>query len=173
LIRGLSIVTPENTTRKGFEAAVGWLFTPSWRLGTGALTLASYEFDTFKKRMQTVMIGKQVTRPGQSKTLESNRLQWHGLGWVTFAVLETHYVGSVVANDANDTKSWTLVIERARRDTPVLPAKTLLRKLMLAIRNLDRPGINLRNVRYQCQPMIATLSLLPVVPWYAGSSFVF
>jgi len=155
-----------DTTRKGFEAAVGWLFTPSWRVDS-ALTLASYEFDTYRADGNSYD-GNRL--PGLPEQTWSNRLQWHGLGG-TFAVLETHYVGSVVANDANDTKVDDYWLLNVRGGHTVYASQNLLLKGFAGIRNLtDRNQfanvrINANNDRY-FEPAAGRT-------WYAGVEFVF
>jgi len=155
-----------DTTRKGFEAAVGWLFTPSWRVDS-TLTLASYEFDTYRANGNSYD-GNRL--PGLPEQTWSNRLQWHGLGG-TFAVLETHYVGSMVANDANDRKVDDYWLLNVRGGHTVYASQNLLLKGFAGIRNLtDRNQfanvrINANNDRY-FEPAAGRT-------WYAGVEFVF
>lgn len=83
----------------GLEAALGWQFTPNWRIDS-ALTLARYEFDDYVTEDGDYS-GNRI--PGQPEQTWVNRLTWNGIGQ-RFATLETQYVGSMVADDANDTK---------------------------------------------------------------------
>lgn len=155
-----------DTTRKGFEAAAGWLFSPSWRIDS-ALTLASYTFDTYRVNGNRYG-GNRL--PGLPEQTWSNRLQWHGLGG-TFATLESHYVGSMVANDANDTKVGDYWLVNLRGGHTVYAGQNLLLKGFAGIRNLtDRNHfanvrINANNSRY-FEPAAGRT-------WYAGVEFVF
>ncbi|SOB75543.1 iron complex outermembrane recepter protein [Marinobacter sp. LV10R510-11A] len=154
-----------DTTRKGFEAAVGWLLTPGWRVDS-ALTLASYEFDTY--RLDHGNDGNRL--PGLPEQTWSNRLQWHGLGG-TFATLESHYVGSMVADDANDTKVDDYWLVNLRAGNTLYAGQNLLLKGFAGIRNLtDRNHfanvrINAKDDRY-FEPAAGRT-------WYAGVEFTF
>ncbi|MCL1480391.1 MAG: TonB-dependent receptor [Marinobacter sp.] len=89
-----------DTTRKGFEAAAGWLFSPSWRAET-ALTLASYTFENYRSEGNNYDDNRL---PGLPEKVWSNRLKWEGLGG-TFVTLEARYIGDMVADSANDRKN--------------------------------------------------------------------
>lgn len=155
-----------DTTRKGFETAVGWLFTPSWRIDS-ALTLANYEFDTYRADGNSYG-GNRL--PGLPEQTWSNRLQWHGLGG-TFATLESYYVGDMVANDANDVKVDDHWLLNLRGGETLYAGQNLLLKGFAGINNLtDRNYF--ANVRINAsygkyfEPASGRT-------WYAGLEFVF
>ncbi|KXS37498.1 MAG: iron complex outermembrane recepter protein [Halomonadaceae bacterium T82-2] len=85
------------STREGIETQLGWQFTPSWRVDS-ALTLASYAFDDYRVDGQD-FDGNRI--PGVPERTWVNRLSWQGLDR-RFATLETRYIGSMAADDAND-----------------------------------------------------------------------
>ncbi|WP_163647920.1 TonB-dependent receptor [Modicisalibacter sp. 'Wilcox'] len=85
------------STREGIETQLGWQFTPSWRVDS-ALTLASYAFDDYRVDGQD-FDGNRI--PGVPERTWVNRLSWQGFDR-RFATLETRYIGSMVADDAND-----------------------------------------------------------------------
>lgn len=155
-----------DTTRKGFEAAVGWLFTPSWRIDS-ALTLANYEFDTYRAGGNSYG-GNRL--PGLPEQTWSNRLQWHGLGG-TFATLETRYIGDMVADDANEVKVDDYWLVNLRGGNNLYAGRNLLLKGFVGIRNLGDKDhfanvrINASNDRY-FEPASGRT-------WYAGLEFVF
>ncbi|WP_110689882.1 TonB-dependent receptor family protein [Salinicola endophyticus] len=86
-----------DSERDGLEVALGWQFTPSWRLDS-ALTLARYHFDHFSDT-QGRYDGKRI--PGLPQQTWVNRLSWEGLG-ERFASIETQYVGDMVADNAGE-----------------------------------------------------------------------
>jgi iron complex outermembrane receptor protein len=147
-----------DTTRKGFEAAVGWLFAPSWRIDS-ALTLARYTFDTDGNRL-----------PGLPEHTWSNRLQWHGLGG-SFATMEARYVGDMVADDANDVDVDDYWLVNLRGGNTLYAGHNLLLKGFAGVRNLTDKDhfanvrINASNDRY-FEPAAGRT-------WYAGFEFVF
>jgi len=85
------------STQEGIETALGWQFTPNWRIDS-ALTLAKYEFDDFKDDSGNYD-GNRI--PGLPEQTWVNRLTWEGLGQ-RFATVETQYVDSMVADNANE-----------------------------------------------------------------------
>ena len=95
---------------EGIEASLGWQFTPAWRIDS-ALTLARYAFDDYSAS-GTDYDGNRI--PGLPERTWVNQLSWQGLD-ERFATLETQYVGSMVADDANqvDIDDYWLVNLRA------------------------------------------------------------
>ncbi|NRB55325.1 MAG: TonB-dependent receptor [Salinicola sp.] len=87
-----------DSDRDGIELALGWQFDPSWRIDS-ALTLASYEFDSYEDQAGDDFGGNRI--PGLPEQTWVNRLTWQGLDR-RFAALETQYVGDMVADNAND-----------------------------------------------------------------------
>lgn len=85
------------STQQGMEAQLGWQFAPAWRIDS-ALTLASYKFDDYRTENANYD-GNRV--PGLPENTWVNRLTWQGAGQ-RFVTLQTQYVGSMVADDAND-----------------------------------------------------------------------
>ncbi len=155
-----------DTTRKGMEASIGWLLTPSLRLDS-ALTLASYKFDDYRSGGE----GYDGNRlPGLPEETWNNRLQWQGLGGV-FAGLEALYVGDMVADDRNDVKVDDYWLLNVRGGTNLYAGQNLLLKGFAGIRNLtDRNHfanvrINASNDR-NFEPESGRT-------WYAGLEFTF
>lgn len=133
----------------GIEAAMGWQFQPSWRLDS-ALTLAKYEFDDFEDADGNYD-GNRI--PGLPEKTWVNRLTWQGLGQ-RFATVETQYIGSMMADDANEVKIDDVWLVNLRGgDGWRLGGDTWL-KGYVGIRNLfDREHyanviINATNARY-------------------------
>lgn len=155
-----------DTTRKGFEAAVGWLFSPSWRIDS-ALTLARYRFDNYRSNGNRYG-GNRL--PGLPEQTWANRLQWHGLGGI-FATLETRYVGDMVADDANDIKVDDYWLVNVRGGNTLYAGQNLLLTGFAGVRNLaDKDHfanvrINASNGRY-FEPAAGRT-------WYAGVEFTF
>lgn len=155
-----------NTIRKGIEATAGWLFNQSWRAET-ALTLADYTFDEYSSGSDNYD-GNRL--PGLPETLWSNRLQWLGLGG-TFAMLETRYIGDMVANDANSVKVDDYWLVNLRGGNTFYVGRNLLLKGFAGVRNLsDRDHfanvrINASNDRYY-EPASGRT-------WYAGVELTF
>ncbi|WP_309044455.1 TonB-dependent receptor family protein [Marinobacter sediminicola] len=150
-----------DTTRKGIEATAGWLLNQSWRFET-ALTLADYTFDEYSSGGNNYD-GNRL--PGLPEQLWSNRLQWQGLGG-TFATLETRYVGSMFADDANNVKVDDYWMANIRGGDTFYIGRNLLLKGFAGVRNLtDRDHfanvrINASNDRYY-EPASGRT-------WYAG-----
>ncbi|GAA3965145.1 TonB-dependent receptor [Allohahella marinimesophila] len=88
-----------DTVRKGLEVAVSWRAAPAWRVET-ALTLARYTFEDYRVDGRELE-GKRL--PGLPERLWNTELMWSAVG-ERFLALETRYVGSLVADDANDIK---------------------------------------------------------------------
>lgn len=155
-----------DTTRKGFEAAVGWLFTPSWRINS-ALTLANYEFDTYRADGNSYDNNRL---PGLPEQTWSNRLQWHGLGG-KFATLETRYIGDMIADDANEVKVDDYWLLNLRAGDNLYAGQNLLLKGFAGVRNLTDRN-HFANVRINAnygkyfEPASGRT-------WYAGLEFVF
>ncbi|MBQ0745806.1 MAG: TonB-dependent receptor [Marinobacter sp.] len=155
-----------DTTRKGIEAAAGWLISPSWRTET-ALTLASYEFDTYRSGSDRYD-GNRL--PGLPEQVWSNRLTWQGLGG-TFATLEARYIGDIVADNANEVKVDDYWLVNLRGGNTLYAGRNLLLKGFAGIRNLGDKDhfanvrINASNDRY-FEPAAGRT-------WYAGLEFVF
>lgn len=155
-----------DTTRKGFEAAAGWLFSPSWRAET-ALTLASYNFDKYRSGGD-IYDGNRL--PGLPEQVWSNRLTWQGLGG-TFATLETRYIGDMVADDANNVNVDDYWLVSLRGGNTLYAGRNLLMKGFAGVRNLGDENhfanvrINAGNGRY-FEPASGRT-------WYAGIEFVF
>ncbi len=155
-----------DTTRKGIEAAAGWLFSPSWRAET-ALTLASYEFDTYRSGSDRYD-GNWL--PGLPEQVWSNRLTWQGLGGI-FAALEVRYIGDIVADDANEVKVDGYWLVNLRGGNTLYAGRNILLKGFAGIRNLGDKDhfanirINASNNRY-FEPASGRT-------WYAGLEFVF
>ena len=155
-----------DTTRKGFEAAAGWFFSPSWRAET-ALTLANYNFNEYRSGGD-VYDGNRL--PGLPEQVWSNRLTWHGLGG-TFATLETRYIGDMVADDANNVKVDDYWLVNLRGGNTLYAGRTLLLKGFAGVRNLGDENhfanvrIHASNDRY-FEPASGRT-------WYAGLEFVF
>lgn len=155
-----------DTTRKGVEAAMGWLFTPSLRIDS-ALTLASYTFDNYHSD-DNRYDGNRL--PGLPEETWSNRLKWQGLGG-TFATLEARYIGDMVADDGNDVEVDDYWLLNLRAGNNVYAGQNLLLKGFAGVRNLtDRNHfanvrINASNDRY-FEPAAGRT-------WYAGLEFVF
>ncbi|GGE80391.1 TonB-dependent receptor [Streptosporangium jomthongense] len=155
-----------DTTRKGIEAAAGWLFSPSWRAET-ALTLASYEFDTYRSGSDRYD-GNRL--PGLPEQVWSNRLTWQGLGGI-FAALEVRYIGDIVADDANEVKVDGYWLVNLRGGNTLYAGRNILLKGFAGIRNLGDKDhfanirINASNNRY-FEPASGRT-------WYAGLEFVF
>lgn len=155
-----------DTTRKGFEAAAGWLFSPSWSAET-ALTLATYKFDEYR----VGGAGYDNNRlPGLPEQTWSNRLQWNGLGG-SFATVEARYIGDMVADDANDVEVDDYWLLNMRAGNNLYAGQNLLLKGFAGVRNLtDRDHfanvrINASSDRY-FEPAAGRT-------WYAGLEFVF
>ena len=110
-----------DTTRKGFEAAAGWLFSPSWRAET-ALTLASYTFENYRSEGNNYDDNRL---PGLPEKVWSNRLKWEGLGG-TFVTLETRYIGNMVADSANEVKVDDYWLANLRGGNTLYADKNLL-----------------------------------------------
>ncbi|WP_417521090.1 TonB-dependent receptor family protein [Marinobacter sp.] len=155
-----------DTTRKGIEATAGWLLNQSWRLET-ALTLADYTFDEYTSGGNDYR-GNRL--PGLPEQLWSNRLQWQGLGG-TFVTLETRYVGSTFADDANSVKVEDYWLANLRGGNTFYVGRKLLLKGFAGVRNLtDRNHfanvrINASNDRYY-EPAAGRT-------WYAGLELSF
>ncbi|MFP3978547.1 TonB-dependent receptor family protein [Marinobacter sp. KMM 10035] len=155
-----------DTTRKGIEATAGWLLNQSWRFET-ALTLADYTFDEYSSGGNNYD-GNRL--PGLPEQLWSNRLQWQGLGG-TFATLETRYVGSMFADDANSVKVDDYWLVNLRGGDTFYVGRNLLLKGFAGVRNLtDRDHfanvrINASNDRYY-EPAAGRT-------WYAGLELSF
>ncbi|UXZ53378.1 TonB-dependent receptor [Halomonas sp. 7T] len=88
-----------DTSREGVELALGWQLADQWRLDS-ALTLARYEFDSFATPNER-FDGNRI--PGLPEQTWINQFTWQG-GDERFATLETHYVGDLVADNANETE---------------------------------------------------------------------
>ncbi|MFG6176928.1 TonB-dependent receptor family protein [Halomonas sp. THAF12] len=84
----------------GLEVALGWQFAEEWRLDS-ALTLARYEFQDYEDGDGNDFANHRI--PGLPERTWVNQLTWQGIG-ERFATLETRYVGSMVADDANRVK---------------------------------------------------------------------
>ncbi|MBB3139541.1 TonB-dependent receptor family protein [Halomonas organivorans] len=84
----------------GLEVALGWQFAEDWRLDS-ALTLARYEFQDYVDGDGNDFANHRI--PGLPERTWVNQLTWQGIG-ERFATLETRYVGSMVADDANRVK---------------------------------------------------------------------
>ncbi|MBQ0831570.1 TonB-dependent receptor [Marinobacter sp.] len=155
-----------DTTRKGFEAAAGWHFSPSWRAET-ALTLANYTFETYRSGGD-VYDGNRL--PGLPEQTWSNRLTWQGLGGI-FATLETRYIGDMVADDANEVEVDDYWLVNLRGGNTLYAGGNLLLKGFAGVRNLGDKDyfanvrINASNDRY-FEPASGRT-------WYAGLEFVF
>lgn len=155
-----------DTTRKGLETAIGWLFAPGWRIDS-ALTLARYTFDNYRADGNRYD-GNRL--PGLPEQTWSNRLQWHGLGG-TFAALETRYVGDMVADDANNVNVDDYWLVNLRGGNTLYAGRNLLLKGFAGVRNLTDKNhfanvrINASNDRY-FEPAAGRT-------WYAGLEFVF
>lgn len=155
-----------DTTRKGFEAAAGWLFSPSWRVET-ALTLASYTFDDYF----TGGVRYDGNRlPGLPEQVWSNRLTWQGLGG-TFAALEARYIEDMVADDANEVNVDDYWLVNLRGGNTLYTGRNLLLKGFAGVRNLGDKDhfanvrINASNDRY-FEPAAGRT-------WYAGLELAF
>jgi len=120
-----------DTNRDGIELALGWQFADQWRLDS-ALTLARYEFDRFSTPGEQYD-GNRI--PGLPEQTWVNQLTWEGRD-ERFAMLETQYVGDMVADNANETEvdSYWLVNLRAG-DGWQLTDKTRL-NAYVGVRNL-------------------------------------
>ncbi|MDN6318719.1 MAG: TonB-dependent receptor [Marinobacter sp.] len=155
-----------DTTRKGFEAAVGWLITSSWRIDS-ALTLASYELETYRTDSNNYD-GNRL--PGLPEHTWSNQLKWHGLGG-TFATLESRYVGDMVADDANEVKVDDYWLLNLRGGDTLYAGQKLLLKGFAGIDNLTNRNY-FANVRTNAtygkyfEPASGRT-------WYAGLEVVF
>ncbi|QBM17009.1 vitamin B12 transporter BtuB [Marinobacter sp. JH2] len=155
-----------DTIRKGMEASIGWLLTPSLRLDS-ALTLASYKFEDYRSGSERYD-GNRL--PGLPEETWNNRIQWHGLRG-NFAALDALYVGDMVANDGNDVKVDDYWLLNVRGGTNLYAGQNLLLKGFVGIRNLtDRNHfanvrINASNDRY-FEPEAGRT-------WYAGLEFTF
>ncbi|MBZ9558465.1 MULTISPECIES: TonB-dependent receptor [unclassified Modicisalibacter] len=137
------------STQAGIETQLGWQFTPSWRLDS-ALTLARYEFDDYRVDGQDYD-GNRI--PGLPERTWVNRLSWQGLDR-RFATLETQYIGSMVADDANEvTIDDVWLVNLRAGDGWRLGGDTVL-EAYAGVRNLfDREHyanviINASNARY-------------------------
>lgn len=138
-----------DTTRKGIEAAAGWSMSPAWRVET-ALTLARYTFNDYQVGGDN-FAGNRL--PGLPEQVWSNQLHWSGLGG-TFAVLETRYVGDLVADDANDVQVEDYWLVNLRGGDTLYVGRNSLLKAFVGVRNvLDKEHfanvrINASNGRY-------------------------
>ena len=155
-----------DTTRKGFEAAAGWLFSPSWRAET-ALTLARYKFDDFRSDGNNFDDNRL---PGLPEQVWSNRLKWKGLGGA-FVTLETRYIGDMVADSANMIKVDDYWLANLRGGNTLYADRSLLLKGFAGVRNLGDKDyfanvrINASNGRY-FEPAAGRV-------WYLGLETVF
>lgn len=155
-----------DTTRKGFEAAAGWRFSPSWHAET-ALTLANYTLEKYRLGGD-VYDGNRL--PGLPEQTWSNRLTWQGLGGI-FATLEANYIGDMVADDANEVNVDDYWLVNLRGGNTLYAGRNLLLKGFAGIRNLGDKDhfanvrINASNDRYFETAAGRT--------WYAGLEFVF
>ncbi|MEH6356018.1 MAG: TonB-dependent receptor [Marinobacter sp.] len=155
-----------DTTRKGFEAAAGWLFSPSWRAET-ALTLASYTFDDYRSEGNNYDNNRL---PGLPEQVWSNRLKWEGLGG-TFITFETRYIGDMVADSANEVQVDDYWLANLRGGNTLYAGRNLLLKGFAGIRNLGDKDyfanvrINASNGRY-FEPAAGRV-------WYLGLETVF
>ncbi|MDR5859127.1 TonB-dependent receptor [Halomonas eurihalina] len=84
----------------GLEVSLGWDFAENWRLDS-ALTLARYEFQDYVDDDGNDHANNRI--PGLPERTWVNQLTWQGIG-ERFATLETRYVGSMYADDANSVK---------------------------------------------------------------------
>lgn len=87
-----------DTRRDGIELALGWQLADAWRLDS-ALTLARYEFDNFDDSGAN-LDGNRL--PGLPEQTWINQLTWQQQA--RFATLETEYIGSLMADNANATQ---------------------------------------------------------------------
>lgn len=155
-----------DTTRKGFEAAVGWLFAPGWRAET-ALTLASYKFDRYRSGGDRYD-GNRL--PGLPEKVWNNRVKWQGLGG-TFATLETRYIGDMFADDANNVNVDDYWLVDLRGGNTLYVDRHRVLKGFVGVHNLGDKDhfanvrINASNGRY-FEPASGRT-------WYAGLEFVF
>ncbi|MCL1478432.1 MAG: TonB-dependent receptor [Marinobacter sp.] len=155
-----------DTTRKGFEAAAGWLFSPSWRAET-ALTLASYTFENYRSEGNNYDDNRL---PGLPEKVWSNRLKWEGLGG-TFVTLEARYIGDMVADSANTVKIDDYWLANLRGGNTLYADRNLLLKGFAGVRNLGDKDyfanvrINTSNGRY-FEPAAGRV-------WYLGLETVF
>ncbi|UQG59242.1 TonB-dependent receptor [Marinobacter sp. M3C] len=155
-----------DTTRKGFEAAAGWLFSPSWRAET-ALTLASYTFENYRSEGNNYDDNRL---PGLPEKVWSNRLKWEGLGG-TFVTLEARYIGDMVADSANEVKIDDYWLANLRGGNTLYADRNLLLKGFAGVRNLGGKDyfanvrINASNGRY-FEPAAGRV-------WYLGLETVF
>lgn len=85
-----------DTSRDGVELALGWQWADAWRWDT-ALTLARYRFDRFETPAESVD-GNRL--PGLPARTWNNQLTWQS--GERFATVEAQYVGSQVADNANE-----------------------------------------------------------------------
>ncbi|QBM16891.1 vitamin B12 transporter BtuB [Marinobacter sp. JH2] len=155
-----------NTTRKGVEAAADWLMSPSWRAET-ALTLASYQFDTYRSSTASYD-GNRL--PGLPEQVWSNQLTWQGLGGA-FTALEVRYIGDIFADDANETKVDDYWLINFRAGNTLYAERSYLLKGFVGVDNLGdkhhfaNVRINASNDRYY-EPASGRT-------WYTGLEFVF
>ena len=91
--------------------------------------------------------------PGLPEQVWNNQLHWSGLGG-TFAVLETRYVGDLVADDANDVQVDDYWLVNLRGGDTWYVSRNSLLKAFVGVRNLlDKEHfanvrINASNGRY-------------------------
>lgn len=88
-----------DTRRDGIELALGWQLADAWRVDS-ALTLARYEFDNFDDSGEN-FDGNRL--PGLPEQTWINQLTWQQQE--RFATLETEYIGSLMADNANATQA--------------------------------------------------------------------
>ena len=88
------------TRRNGLELGLAWDISYDWRI-TSALTLADYELRDFTDEQGNRLDGNDI--PGLPGALWASELEWRGIGG-RFTALQWQYVGSVYAENSNDTK---------------------------------------------------------------------
>lgn len=88
------------TRRNGVEFGLDWDISYAWRISS-ALTLADYELRDFRDEQGNDANGNDI--PGLPGTLWVSELKWRAPAG-RFATLEWQYVGSLYAENSNQTK---------------------------------------------------------------------
>ncbi|GED23718.1 TonB-dependent receptor family protein [Halomonas halmophila] len=135
--------------QEGLEVSLGWQFADSWRLDS-ALTLARYEFQDYADQDGNYDNNRI---PGIPERTWVNQLTWQGVG-ERFATLETRYVGSMYADDANSVKVDDYWLANLRAGDGWKLSQDTSLKAYVGVQNLfdrehyDNISINANNGRY-------------------------